>query len=133
MRLTNSFNDEPSFSSLTYQSPRPLTSSYLSPNHPSSITKSSIPRLFAFDAISKILSALKSKYVASQLFISIGLCLCTNSPCCKFCLTASWNECVIFSKPAFEYVNATSGSTSSSPAFNIYSNCSGCNPTTSLV
>ena len=133
MRSASSFNDEPSFFSLTYQSPSPFVSSYLSPNHPSSITSISIPRLFAFEAISNILSASKSKYVASQLFISIGLCLCTNSPLCRLFLTASWNECVIFSNPPLEYVNTASGSTSSSPAFNIYSNCSGCSPATSLV
>ena len=73
IRSDNSLRDDPSFFSFTFQSPSPLVSSYLSPNQPSSITSISIPRLFAFDAILKSLSASKSKYVASQLLISIGL------------------------------------------------------------
>ena len=61
-----------SFSRFTYQSPRPELSSFRFPNQPSSRTSISMPRSAACDAIFKIFSSSKLKYVAFQLLIRMG-------------------------------------------------------------
>ncbi len=61
MRLDNSFNVQPSFFSLANQSPKPVLSSCLFPNQPSSITNNSIPSCAASFAILISVSPVKSK------------------------------------------------------------------------
>ena len=61
MRSINSPRLQPSFSSLTCQSPRPLLSSSRLPNQPSSITTISMPSVAASFASLQIFSPSKSK------------------------------------------------------------------------
>ena len=93
----------------------------------------SMPSCAALSASRTIVSALKSKYAASQLFRSTGLACPAYFPLQIWFLISPWNIRESFPSPLSVCPRITSGSTSSSPGSSGYRKYSLCSPIITLV
>ncbi len=122
-----------SFFGFGSQSPSECLSSSRSPNHPSSMTKSSIPRSRARLARETSFLSLKSKPTASQLFRRTGRLRLFQNPrttCSRTNLCIRW---LIPLKPSPEYAMTASGASRRSPGPKTQEKESGLIPETKRV